>query len=95
MSKVTKKVVASQLTDYVSSKGLDEILQSAYTQFRGSETALVKLFNDIVIDINRNCTVILLLLDLSATFDTVDHLILFNRLDNWQIKDINICYCGV
>ena len=38
MSKVTKKVVASQLIDYVSSKGLDEILQSAYTQFRGTET---------------------------------------------------------
>ena len=54
-----------------------------------------RLFNDIVIDINRNCTVILLLLDLSATFDTVDHLILFNRLDNRQIKDINICYSGV
>ena len=50
-----------------------EIMQSAYKQFHSTQTALVKVFNDIVIDIDRNRTVILLLLDLSAAFDTVDH----------------------
>ena len=50
MSKLTEKVVASQLIDHVSSNGLDEILQSAYKQFHSTETALVKVFNDIVID---------------------------------------------
>ena len=48
-------------------------MQSAYKQFHSTQTALVKVFNDIVIDIDRNRTVILLLLDLSAAFDTVDH----------------------
>ena len=64
MSKLTEKVVASQVIDHVSNNGLDEILQSAYKQFHSTETALVKVFNDIVIDIDRNRTVILLLLDL-------------------------------
>ena len=82
VSKLTEKVVASQLIDYVSSNGLDEIFRSAYKQFHSTETALVKVFNDIVIDIDRGRTVILLLLDLSAAFDTVDHLILLNRLGN-------------
>ena len=82
MSKLTEKVVASQLIDYVSSNGLDEIFQSAYKQFHSTKMALVKVFNNIVIDIDRNRTVILLLLDLSASFDTVDHLILLNRLGN-------------
>ena len=82
MSKLTEKVVASQLINHISSNGLDEILQSAYKQFHSTETALVKVFNDIVLDVDRNRTVILLLLDLSAAFDTVDHTILIERLAN-------------
>ena len=78
VSKRTEKVVASQLIEHVSS--LDEIMQSAYKQFHSTETALVNVFNDIAIDIDRNRAVILLLLDLSAAFDTVDHSILLNRL---------------
>ena len=61
-----------------------KIFQSAYKQLHSTETALLKVFNDIFIDIDRNRTVIfkLLLLDLSTAFDTVDHLILLNRLAN-------------
>ena len=42
MYKLIEKVVASQLIDYISSNGLDEILQSAYKQFHSAETALSK-----------------------------------------------------
>ena len=82
MSKLIEKVVASQLINHISSNGFDEILQSAYKQFHSTETALVKVFNDIVLDVDRNRTVILLLLDLSAAFDTVDHTILIEGLAN-------------
>ena len=56
--------MVSQLINHISSNGLDEILQSAYKQFHSTETALVKVFNDIIRDVDRNRTVILLLLDL-------------------------------
>ena len=82
MSKLTEQVVASQLINHISSNGLDEILQSAYKQFHSTETALVKVFNDIVLDVDRNRTVILLLLDLLAAFDLVDHTVLIERLAN-------------
>ena len=82
MSKLIEKVVASHLINYISSNGLDEILQFACKQFHSTETALVKVFNDIFLDVDRNRTVILLLLDLSAAFDTVDHTILTDRLAN-------------
>ena len=82
VSTLTEKVVASQLINHIASNGLDEILQSAYKQFHSTETALVKVFNDIILDVDRNRTVILLLLDLSAAFDTVDHTILIKRLAN-------------
>ena len=55
-------------------------MQSAYKEFHSTETALVKVFNDISIDIDRNRAIILLLLDLSTAFDTVDHSIPLNRL---------------
>ena len=58
MSKLTEKVVASQLINHISSNGLDKILQSAYKQFHSTETALVKVFNDIILDVDRNRTVI-------------------------------------
>ena len=80
MSKLTERVVASQLIEHVTNSCLDEIMQSAYKQFHSTETALVKVFNDIAIDIDSNRAVILLVLDLSAAFDTVDHSILLNRL---------------
>ena len=67
---------------YISSNRLDEILQSACKQFHSTVTALVKVFNDTVLDFDRNRTVILPILDLSAAFDTVDHAILIDRLAN-------------
>ena len=55
--------------------------QSAYKQGHSTETALVRVHNDILCGIDDGGYVVLLLLDLSAAFDTVDHTILLNRLD--------------
>ena len=59
---------------------MDEMFQSAYKVFHSTETALVKVHNDILRAVNNNDFVVLLLLDLSAAFDTVDHSILLSRL---------------
>ena len=84
ISKVVEKVVAVQLTYYVASNHLVESLQSAYTckHFHSTETALVKVQNDILRAVDKNKSVILLLLDLSAAFDTVDHSILLSKLSH-------------
>lgn len=55
-------------------------LQLAYKTFHSTETAFVKVHNDIVSAIDNHSYVILLLPDLSAAFDTVDHTILLQRL---------------
>ena len=54
------------------------MFQSAYRMGRHStETALTRIHNDILLAIDDNSCVTLVLLDLSAAFDTVDHDILY------------------
>ncbi len=48
-----------------------------------AETALIKIINDIRFNSDSGKISVLVLLDLSAAFDTVDHNILLERLENW------------
>ena len=48
-----------------------------------TETALIKVTNDICLNTDAGKASILVLLDLSAAFDTVNHGILLHRLKNW------------
>lgn len=56
--------------------------QSAYRNFYSTETCLVRVSNDILRTIDRRQEVVLVLLDLSSVFDTIDHTILIERLQN-------------
>jgi len=47
---------------------------------------LRQITNDLLLSSDRGCISLLLLLDLSAGFDTIDHNILLNRLE----KDVGI-----
>ena len=80
ISKMIEKAISYQLTNYLRDNDLEESLQSAYKTFHGTETALVKVHNDVVSAIDNQSYIILLLLDLSAAFDTVDHKIFLQRL---------------
>ena len=51
-------------------------MQSAYRKGHSTETALLRVHDDIVSAVDRGHGVCLILLDLSAAFDTVDHTIL-------------------
>ena len=80
VSKMIEKAVLFQLKEHMEYNNLEESLQSAYKRYHSTETALVKVHNDIIHAIDNKCFVILLLLDLSAAFDTVDHNILLSRM---------------
>ena len=51
-----------------------------YKCFHSTETALLEVQNDILCEIDSQKCVVLLLLDMSAAFDTVDHELLLERM---------------
>ena len=82
ISKIIEKCVAKQPTEYLKSSGLCETFQFAYKSNHSTETALIRVFNDIALTIEQHNSIILILLDILAAFDTVDHNILVTRLLN-------------
>ena len=79
-SKMTVKVVAARLIAHLQRHNFQEPLQSAYRQYCSIETTLLKVQNDILQILDRRKGAALLLPDLSAAFDTIDHGILLETL---------------
>jgi len=67
-----EKVVQNQLQHHIISND-DAMLkfQSAYRQFHSTETALTKIFNDLLLAADRGQVSALCLLDPTSAFDTV------------------------
>ena len=82
MSKIVEKVVASRLNTHIVwlKTPFLEPSQSAYRKHHSTETALLRVQNDILQAIDIKKCMVLLLLDVSAAFDTIDHEILLQRL---------------
>ena len=70
---------------YVYSNDLHEPLQSTYRPGHSTEIAMQKIKNDIDVALDQGDGV-LVLLDLSAAFDAIDHKIMLSRLKS---------YCGI
>ena len=80
LDKLLEKCAFNQFHEYLNSNSLYGKFQSAYRKGHSTETALLKIHNDIMLALDKKIDVILVLLDLSAAFDTIDHQILLNRL---------------
>ena len=73
LAKVLERIAANQLRGYLQDSQLFPPMQSAYRDGHSTETALLKVYNDILIALDKGQEVILVLLDYSAAFDTIDH----------------------
>ena len=80
VSKATEKAVVSQLFEHCADNAPLPNNQSSYRQFHSTETALLRVHNDILMNMDQQKVTLLVLLDLSAAFDTIDHEILTDIL---------------
>ncbi|XP_068704548.1 uncharacterized protein [Montipora foliosa] len=89
LSKLIEKAVAYQLNCYLAEHDLHDLFQSAYKAMHSTETALVRIHNDILQSVDAGNCVILIFLDMSAAFDTVVHDVLLDRLANrFGVRDV-------
>ena len=72
VSRVVKKIAAKRLIEHLDKKQLQEEFQSAYRVKHSTETSLMKVRSDITMAIDTGQSAMLVLLDLSAAFATVE-----------------------
>ena len=82
LSKVIEKVISIRILRILDNNIVDRF-QSAYRAGHSCETALLRVYNDIATTVGKGNGSFLVLLDLSAAFDTIDHDNLFYILEKY------------
>ena len=80
IAKILEKLVLSQVSSYLNSHNLYNTCQSEYCPGPSTETALLKVVNDLFLSLSKGNISVLALLVFSSAFDTIDHPILVHRL---------------
>uniref|UniRef100_A0A8C6Q1G2 Reverse transcriptase domain-containing protein n=1 Tax=Nothobranchius furzeri TaxID=105023 RepID=A0A8C6Q1G2_NOTFU len=80
-----KKLLLTNYT-HLSINSLYEVFQSGFRPHHSTETALIKITNDLLLAADSGQISILILLDLSAAFDTISHTVLLHRLSTIGIS---------
>ena len=81
LAKILNKAINSQLDRYLTANKLYDPLQSVDRKQCSTETALVKVKNDIMVHLDQGNRVAILLLNMSVAVDTLDHTTLLNRFN--------------
>ena len=82
LAKTIERACTSQIQDYLDRESLRGKMQSAYRPCFSTETALLRVYNDLLLAVDIGNEAVLILLDYSAAFDTINHDILLDRLVN-------------
>ena len=80
LGKIIERVVLKRLNDHLTANNLHSPNQYAYKKHHSTETLMIKIVNDVLIAMDEKEATVIMLLDLSAAFDTVDHNLLLNIL---------------
>ena len=82
VSKVLE-IIANRLTEHLARNNLMDVMLSTCRSLHSTETAFLKVQNDVLSALNESSAIVLLMLDLSAAFYTIDH----------QIRHLNDRHC--
>ena len=82
LSKGLQKVVAGQLNEPLAINNIHDKFHSAYRLVFSTETALIRITDDILFALDNKGFTALIMIYMSAVFDTIDHNILLHRLSH-------------
>ena len=81
VSKIVERTILDKFTQHCNSNSLLPDYQSANRKYYSCEISLVKLVNSILWAMEKQLVTVVVILDLSAAFDTVDHDLLLEVLE--------------
>jgi len=84
--KILEKAYYKRLKSFVIKNNLISKNQYAFNNRDGTEGAVAQLVTNIYNGLNNNYHPIVLFLDISKAYDTVDHNILLDKLDRYGIR---------
>ena len=87
LAKIIEGTIRDQLCPFIDENKLLPKYQSAYRRFHSTETALTKVYSDILMHLDKSRSVFMIFLDLSSAFDTLNHDILVDELFAFGIRD--------
>jgi hypothetical protein len=82
ISKIIERLALNRLRKHIIQSDNFSVNQSAYRQHYSTETALLHILNDIYGNIDEGQCTLLVALDMSAAFDTVEHSVLIKSVEN-------------
>ena len=90
LSKTLERASADQSQTHLDANNLHVKFQSEYGHGHSTETALLRTLNNLLAMIEMGRNALLVLLDLSAAFDTINHTLLLNRLHSETCQDSTV-----
>ena len=80
ISKLLERLILSRIQHHTTSSSTFNIFQSAYRRYYSTDLALLLALDNIYHAIDEGSSTVLISMDLSTAFDTIDHTILLIRL---------------
>ena len=90
ISKIFERIVFCQLYEYFDTNNLFYISQYGFRKAHSTEMACLEFIDRVMIDLDHGKTPISIFIDLSKAFDTLDHLILLDKLEYYGLDPLSL-----
>ena len=94
VSKIFEKIVNFQFISYLQENGILSIHQSGFVNNHSTNTALLKVTNDLLTNLNEGKFTAVCSLDIRKCFDTIKYDVLFNKLHNYGVNGKELEWCS-
>ena len=93
VSKVIERHMHNSLYCFLMENNLIYSIQSGFRKMHSTETALIKLIDELLFSLDNNKVSGMVLVDYHKAFDMVDHQLLLRKLELYGIADRELSWC--